>query len=216
MQAAKTEQQQGRVTTQASTVERAEGRARVQALLWDRIDEAGMIRPRGETVDDHAAMRRRVCDRLGYMLPETLMILADIIITNATGTGVGRAKATVWPEAAIMTEAKALQTPPAFEFPIVSSWLASIEGPVAVAGGFEVELYRHLAKSGRPPLAYDMHNIRQAGEDAARQIALITGRMARGVADPLDRQWLEAYQRDRRTVAAIVAAGQAKRAGAAS
>jgi len=217
MQTAATERQgdKGRAM-QASAADRAEGRARVQALLWDRIDEAGMTRAKGETVDAHAAMRKRVSDRLAYMGPEALAVLADMIVTNAIGAGAAKPKATIWPETSILSHAHALQSPPVFQLPIVTSWLASIEGPAAIAGGFEVELYRHLAKHGRPPLAYDLRLIREAAEDAARQILLIGGRIERGAADPVDLQWLEAYKRDRQAVAAIVAAGQSKRDGAAA
>jgi hypothetical protein len=195
---------------------KAEGRARVQALLWDRIDQAGMTRAKGETVDAHAAMRKRVSDRLAYMGPKALAVLADMILTNAIGAGGARPKATIWPETSILSHAHALQSPPVFQMPIVTSWLASIEGPAAIADGFEVELYRHLAKHGRPPLAYDLRLIREAAEDAARQILLIGGRIERGAADPVDLQWLEAYKRDRQAVAAIVVAGQIKRDGAAA
>ena len=82
-----------------------------------------------------------------------------------------------------------------------------------MAGGFEVELFRHLRRTGRPPLAYDMHKIREDATEANRQIELVGGRIARDVATTEDRAWLEAYQRDRRTVLQIVKAGKAKRAG---
>lgn len=199
----------------AAATEKAEGRARVQTLLWDRIDEAGMQRPRHGgslmTLDVYTAMRRRLCDRLAYLDPENLLTLAELMICNAAGAG--RPRFGVWPEAAILSEAKALQTPPVMDMPIVTSWLASIEGPPAVAGGFEVELFRHLRRTGRPPLAYDMHKIREDATEANRQIELVGGRIARDVATTEDRAWLEAYQRDRRTVLQIVQAGKAKRAG---
>ena len=195
--------------------ERAAGRARVQALLWDRINEAGMQRPRHGgslmTLDEYAAMRKRLCDKLAYLDPENLMTLAELMISNAAGPV--RPRLGVWPEAAILSEAKALQTPPVTELPIVTSWLASIEGPAAVAGGVEVELFRHLRQTGRPPLAYDMHRIREDAAEANRQVELVGSRIARDVATADDRAWLEAYQRDRRAVLQIVKAGQAKRAG---
>ncbi|MBU2360410.1 MAG: hypothetical protein KKB02_16025 [Alphaproteobacteria bacterium] len=194
-------------------VQRAEARARVQALFWDRIDEAGMQRPRHGgslmTLDDYQAMRRRLCDRLAYLDPDNLLTLAELMICNASGPA--RPRLGVWPEAAILSEAKALQVPPVADLPIITSWLASIEGPPAVAGGFEVELYRHLRRTGRPPLPYDMHRIREGGVEANRQIELVQGRIDRDVATAEDRAWLEAYQRDRQAVAQIVKAGQDKR-----
>ncbi|MCF7700539.1 hypothetical protein GLR48_14640 [Loktanella sp. M215] len=185
----------------------------MQALFWDRIDEAGMQRPRHGgslmTLEDYQAMRRRLCDRLAYLEPDNLLTLAELMICNAAGAG--RPRHGVWPEAAILSEAKALQTPPVTDMPIVTSWLASIEGPPAVAGGFEVELFRHLRRTGRPPLPYDMHKIREDGIEANRQIELVQSRIDRDTATAEDRAWLEAYQRDRQAVAQIVKAGQDKR-----
>ena len=192
---------------------KAEGRAKVQALLWDRLDRAGMTRPRGQSVDDHAAMRARLCDRLAYMAACNLQTLAEVMIDHASGKRSPRSA--MWSETAIRTYARALQTPPAHEFEIVNSWLASIEGPIAIDGGYAVELFRFLARRGVPPLAEDMFQIRRKADDNARQCELIRDRIRRSAADAADRGWLEQYERDRATVGDVVAAGAAKRARAA-
>ncbi|KQI66978.1 hypothetical protein AN189_18030 [Loktanella sp. 3ANDIMAR09] len=192
-----------------STQERAEGRERVRVLFWQRLDDAGLLRPRGKSVEEFAQMRARVSERLAYMTGDNLMTLADIVIQNATGRGVPRVHC--WSEAAIMTHAKGMQTPPPLEFPIVSSWLASVEGPPAIIGGYEVELYRHLSRTGMPPGPYDMSRIKAAGAEAARRHAITAERIARGTAMQSDRDELAAYQAHRQTVARIVAAGVARR-----
>lgn len=188
---------------------KADGRDNVRRLLWGRIDEAGLVRPRGQSVDDQAALRVRLCDRLSYMDPANLSTLAEIIIENAQGRATPRS--TIWGEAMIRTYGKALQHPPAMEFDIVRSWLASIEGPPAIAGGFDVELFRFLARRGVPPLAYDVHTIKSDAAAATHRITLVADRIRRNAADQVDRIWLEAYSRDRMRVGRIVADGQAKR-----
>lgn len=187
---------------------RAEARARVRALLFDRLDQAGMVRPRRQSAGDHDAMRARLCERLAYLDPVNLQTLAELIVQNA----VDRPRGAIWSEAAILTEAKALQTPPPLEFPIVSSWLASIEGPPAIAGGFEVELGLHLARTGRPPLPYDLDKIKLQASDNARRATRVREQLGRGAADSDDRQWLEWYLRQQQRIRAIIDAGQDKRA----
>lgn len=190
--------------------QKAQGRGRVQTLFWNRIDEAGMKRPRGQTLEEQAALRKRLLDRLAYMTPDNLRLLAELMIENAAGQAC-RPRNVIWSEAAIRSEAKALQTPPPMVFEIVRSWLASIEGPPAIAAGIDVELYRYLARTGRPPKDYDMRLIREAADGARQQIALITERRERDVATSDQIAWLEAYLRDRARVAEIVAGGTTKR-----
>ena len=170
-----------------------------------------MQRPKGQTVEDHEAMRKRITERLLYLDRANLMTLAEIIISHAQG----RPPVRVWSEALILSEARALQGPPVEEQRIVTSWLASREGPAAVAAGFEVELFRHLRRSGRPPSAYDARRIREDAESNARRVELIRERLARDAASADDRGWLEAYMRDRQAVRRIVAEGERARATAA-
>lgn len=185
--------------------EKAEGRARVKEHLWDRLDQAGLQRPKGMTIEAYTGMQARLADRLAYMLPENLATLAEIVIDNPAPRG------RCWSEVLLLGEAKALQTPPVTDLPIVTSWLASIEGPAALAGGFAVELFRHLRRTGRPPRPYDLTRIREEAANNARQIELVSNRQVRDVASAEDKAWLEAYRRDHERVRQIIAEGQARR-----
>jgi hypothetical protein len=184
---------------------KAEERARVKALLVERVRLAGLRRPRGFSVADQEAVALRLCDRLGYMTADNLQTLAETLIDNA-GDG-------LWPsERLVMTFAHALQVPPLTEHRIIGSWLASVEGPKAEAGGYLVELYRYLARAGRPPMPVDARQIRTEAAANARQVLLIRDRIGREVAGAEDRAWLERYLADQQAARAIVAAGAEKRA----
>ena len=187
--------------------ERAEGRKLVWSRLIGRCAEAGMVRPRGMSVEVHKAVCQRLAERLAYMSDENLVTLAELVIENATGVAHN-----VWPsEATVIGLANALQRCPAEEHRIVKSWLASVEGPQAVAGGYEVELYQFLARHRRPPLAMDMRKIRARAQDSNRQVQLIRDRIARDVASDSDREWLQWYVGERQRVREIVKAGEGKR-----
>lgn len=188
--------------------EKRQGRDRVRALLWDRLAEAGLTRRKGEAADAFAAWQSRLTDRLAYMTPDNLMTLAEVLIP----LGQGPARLVMPPEAVIRGFAHALQSPPAEQARIVTSWLASVEGPPALAEGYAVELFAHLARTGTPPMAYDMRAIRDRAADNLRRVALIEDRLARDAADAEDRAWLAHYRRTLARVQQIVADGAARRA----
>ena len=185
---------------------KAEDRARVKALLVERLDQAGMARRRGVSAAAHEQWTARLCDQLAYMTDENLMTLAETLIDNAPGG--------VWPSEIVIRQfARALQEAPAVERRIISSWLASVEGPKAEAGGHLVELFRWLDRHGRPPLAMDMVTIRERAQANARRVEIVRDRIARGVAVQEDRDWLVHYLRDRDQAQALVDAGRARKDG---
>lgn len=183
------------------------GKAAVRQHLIGRLTDAGLARPKGMTADQLTAMQGRLINTLAYMDPENLMTLAEGVMDMAAGPLRNQ-----WPsEVIVRNHAHALQAPP-FEQPrIVSSWLASVEGPTAQAGGWLVPLYRFLRRSGRPPLPYDMRSMRDEATEASRQITLIKDRIERGTASDADRAWLVAWQRDEAEAGRIVAAGTQRR-----
>jgi hypothetical protein len=109
--------------------------------------------------------------------------------------------------------AEALQPRPWAMKRIVSSWLASVRGPEAEAGGWLVQLYRFLRDKPRAPLPGDILALQRQSADDSRSVALIRDRMARGVQRPDDQQWLAAYLADEAQARAFVDQGRAKRAG---
>ncbi|MGO4854906.1 hypothetical protein [Phaeovulum sp. W22_SRMD_FR3] len=184
---------------------KAEYRARVKALLVERLRLAGLRRPSRFSVADQDAVALRLGERLGYMTAENLKTLAETLINNS-GDG-------IWPsERVVMIFAHSLQEPPLTEHRIIGSWLASVEGPKAEAGGYLVELYRYLARAGRPPMPVDARQIRTDAAANARQVMLIRDRIGRDAAGAEDRAWLEHYLADQQAARAIVAAGAEKRA----
>ncbi|ODM42837.1 hypothetical protein [Cereibacter johrii] len=183
---------------------KAEDRARVKALVVDRLEQAGMARKRGVSAAVHEATMGRICERLAYMSDDNLMTLAETLIDNAPDG--------IWPSELVIREfARGLQEPPAAERRIVTSWLASIEGPKAEAGGHLVELYRWLLKHPRPPMAMDMRGIREQAAENARRCELTRDRIDRETASPEDRGWLEQYLRDRDAARALVDAGRGQK-----
>lgn len=184
------------------------GRAMVRRLLMDRAEAAGLVRAKGVSAAAHAAMLDRLCEYLGYMTPENLKTLAELVID--AGAGPSR---TWWPaEVTVRGLAGGLQARPLGQHRIVASWLASVEGPVAEAGGWLVELYRFLQRHRRPPLAMDQRQLRDEAAANNRRMGLVRDRIERGAAPDEDRAWLAAYLRDAEAARAIVDGGRAVRA----
>lgn len=181
------------------------GRNRVRDHLLKPIDECGMKRQRGQSVDEHKSMRARIVDRLFYMSGENLATLARLLMDQSSK---GQ-----WPdEILVLGLAKRLQPPPMDQHPIVFSWLASVEGPAAVAGGFEVHLYRFLNEAKVPPNARQLARIR---EDAAQwdvEMQRIRQEISEGTVIGSDRANLEAFFKVRGHVHQIIADGQTRRA----
>lgn len=191
----------------------AEGKAAVRLYLMQRLDEAGLVRMKGVTADVHARMLDRLTDKLAYLGAANLMVLAECVIDYAAhAPGAGRG---AWPaEVLIIGWAHGMQAPAPQNSPIVASWLRSIEGPVADAGGYLVELYRHLIRHPVPVMSFTLTKIKEEARDNQRRQALIRDRMARKVDGQEDRQWLEAYLSDERTARALVDLGKAGRLAA--
>lgn len=184
------------------------GRAKVRALLIEPLEADGLQRPRGKghDVESHKAFLDRLQDRLAYLDAETLVVLRHVVLRLAEG-----ALQNQWPSlATVLNNAHRLASPP--DAPIVTSWLASVEGPRAEAGGFLVELHAFLARHGRPPQPRDMERIR----DEARENSMRAARLQRRIADGVgllgdDAGWLDWYERQQDICRAVVRAGKVKR-----
>lgn len=182
------------------------GKAAARALLVDRLVGAGLRRQKGVTQAAHDVALDRLVGHFAYMTSPNLETLAEVVIDNATDG--------VWPSEALIRQfGEALQARPVSEARIISSWLASVEGPVAEAQGCLVELYRFLRRHRRPPLPMDKRKIAEEGADNARRRDLVADRIARGVAQPDDRSWLAAWERDQREARGLVDQGRRSRSG---
>jgi hypothetical protein len=176
------------------------GRDAVRTLLIEPLEVAGLVRQRNVKAAVHDAAVQKMIERLAYMRPDRLVTLCEAVIDNATGDRANRwpAYATVW------NWARRLQSPPDDERHIMNSWLRSVEGPIASAGGYLAELYLWLRKHGRPPSVFELEKIKGEAEDRNR-------RRARG--DEQDRDEMEYFARVERHCLDLVESGDVRRAG---
>lgn len=183
-------------------------RARVREYLIQPLEQSGLVRQPKATVAEHEAMLEKLQDRLGYLPPELLSVLAEVLLRLADGPLQNR-----WPSfATVWNNALRLMPPPDDETHIMTSWLASIEGPVARSGGYLVELHEWLRRYGRPPGSFEMSKIREAASENGRRRQRIEEWIAKGHAKTDDRQWLDWYLRRLSQCEALVRAGEEKRA----
>lgn len=183
------------------------GRVQVRDVLVEGLRTAGVKPAPKMTEAAHVEWCDKLVRRLAYMTRANLEVLADTCLTHAATHGQR------WPAPVVVIGwAEALQPRPAVMAPIVASWLASVEGPRAEAGGYLVQLYRRLRAHPVPVMAYDLTRLREEAERDVRQLVLTRDRMAREVASDADRRWLEAYRRDEAEAMALVEAGNARRA----
>ena len=184
------------------------GKARVQEILIERLEAAGLQRPKGLSVEKHAAAKGWMAEHLAYMSEENLLTLAEVVLDSVADRR--------WPSEIVVREfARSLQPPPPTVKRLISSWLASVEGPKAEAGGYLVELYRWLVASPRPPSSWDMRTIMERAATNMRHAEIVRDRIERGAAPDEDRAWLMQYERDWQIARGIVAQGQDKRQEAA-
>ncbi|MCJ8138419.1 hypothetical protein [Falsirhodobacter halotolerans] len=184
-----------------------EGRQAVRAHFVGRLRDAGIQKPKGMTAGAFDQMLDRQVDWLAYMHRENLITLAEQVLDNAGGP-----KRDMCPtELVIRDLARRLQERPVQKNRIMTSWLASIEGPSAQMAGHLVELFRFLRVNGRPPGAFDKIKISEAARDNSRTLALIRERMAIGQASIEERQFAEAYAADQRVANDIVRTGAERR-----
>lgn len=185
-------------------------RTAVRRLLLERLDDAGMVRPKGMTADAFQQLRRRLVDHLEYLADPSLVTLADLVIRLGAGP-----LRNVWPaEATVRNLASSLQEPPPERWPIVNSWLASREGPIAREGGYLTELYVWLCRLPvpRPPnRVIDLPKIQEQASDNRRTRERYRRHALEGRASDAERNWLEGYARAEARALEIVAAGDTRR-----
>ena len=187
------------------------GRAAVRAHLVERLVAAGLRRAKGATEAEHARMLADLVDDLAWLSVPSLLALADQIMACAAGP-----KHDQWPSGLVVRQmAQALEPRPFEQAPIVTSWLASVQGPKAEAGGYLVQLYRCLRTIKRPVLPWDLKGVQDQAVEDRRRLVLIRERRAIGDDRPEDRAWAAAYAEDERLAQAIVDRGNAHRSAKA-
>lgn len=183
-----------------------QGKEAVRVLLIERLLDAGFVRPRGVTAEVFERRKKHLIDQYAYMSPDNLMTLAETLIIKADKGG-------IWPSELVVRQfANSLQPPPPMQSRIVTSWLASIEGPKAVLRGDMVELYRYVRRHHAPPQGnYAVIKIAEEARDNARRRTIVQERLRDGVASDEDRRWLRDWEADQEAALALVRAGQEKR-----
>ena len=183
----------------------AEARKRVDDLLLSRLRAAGYRKPKGLAQADFDTGQGALADRLAYLTPDNLETLAESIVDVAPLPNFP-------PERWMLDLARSLQPPPPKASRLLSSWLASIEGPRAVMRGDLVQLYRHLRDKKVPPTDWERRQIAERALSDAHDVQLWRDRLARGVISEADRAALARHEADLADALAIVDAGNAARA----
>jgi hypothetical protein len=187
------------------------GRGLVRRVFVDPVTQAGLGRPRGMTAGAFDAGLDRLITALDHMGAENLATLAEAVVAHAAqSTGQARG---LWPAFVLVQSwAHGLQPRPFRLSRIVTSWLASVEGPVAQAGGYEVQLLRFLRRAQRPPLPADVAECKAQAIEDRRRLERVQERLANGVAWDEDRAWHAAFLGDQAQAAAFIDQGRAVRA----
>lgn len=187
------------------------GKARVRHHLIAPLEALGLRRPAGVTAEVQRTRLDALAERLAYMDAANLDTLADAVAAQAERAG------GTWPAPIVICGwAQGIEPRPFAENRIVHSWLASVEGPRARAGGWLVPLLRFLRRRAMPPTDFDKRLIREEADRDRRTAAVYAERRDRGTASAEECAWLDAWHRDEAAAMAIVAEGDARRRGAAA
>lgn len=180
------------------------GKERVRQILIEPLQQRGMVRKRGQKVEQVDRMLASLEARLAYMTADNLGALAEVVERYAEGP-----KKNVWPaEVSICNWARRLQLPPASESRLVRSYLQSVAGRRAQSEGYLVELFYYLKKWGAPPAGdWAIGKIKAEAEDNQQRRANIERLRDEGRASPSDLQWLSRYWAALERCTAIITAG---------
>lgn len=190
------------------------GRALVRAVLIEPLVDAGLRRAPGVSLADHDAFLQRLVERLAYLDAPALLVLAELVLDIAEGKLHNQ-----WPSfATIWNTCQRVQRmpPPDEERHIMTTWLRSRGGPVALQGGYLVELHGHLQRRGAPPNDYELTKIKERAADNARQCARWSQKRREGTASPDEVAWLDRYDRQSQYCLQLVEGGERARADQAA
>lgn len=175
---------------------------RIRELVFEPLEELGLTRPKDMKVDQWDKAQKSICKNLAYMDQEAMLRLKLFIKANLEGPNKNR-----WPSpAAIYKWAGDIQPDTREELDLVVSWLQSKEGPIAIDGGYIVELRNDLRKFRRPPDEYGLRAIKSRSEQNRYKIGLINERKAVDKASDDELRWLDGYMRVLQRCKDIVAA----------
>lgn len=178
----------------------------VRELLIEPFDPLGLSRPKDLKVMQFEKMLSGFENNLSYMRRENLHQLRLFVEANLEGPNQNR-----WPApAAIYKWARDIQSEPEGNTELVVSWLQSVEGPLAVDGGYVVELRNDLKKYRKPIGEIQLRLIRKRADENRHKLAVIREQVAVGRATNEELDWANAYERAFQACKAIVFAKVAK------
>ena len=93
----------------------------------------------------------------------------------------------------------------------MTTWLRSRGGPVALEGGYLVELWRYLRAIGAPPGQAALDRIKKEADENRHMRAGLRAKRERGAATASELGWLEGYARATEYCEGLVAGGVAAR-----
>lgn len=187
-------------------------RDRVRRLVITPLAERGMRFAKGVTAEEAERRLNEIADALAYMADDRLCLLEECLRSK----GEGSAKR-FWPErVTIFNLAEACQPRPIEELPAMASWFGSVEGPRARGEGTLIATFLFIEKLKRPPFAdKDRAKVLDRAREMEADLARVRDRIGRGYGSGDDRAKLAWYERIEARAEALVAAGEAKRGGAA-
>jgi hypothetical protein len=157
--------------------EQKAGEGRVVAMLIDKLDACGFVRPGRMTTEQFAAMRREICQRLAYMSDLSLAALAEVM--EHRGSGADRNGFPILP--AVMAEAKRVQEPPEDASPFIRRVFAHRDGETALREGWAPELLRHVRDNrGTWPASFVLARLADDARPAIRRMFDLERQLAEG------------------------------------
>lgn len=183
----------------AAEAESAEesGRARVRRVLIGPLEQGGMRRKRGVSVDEHRGFLGWVARHLAYMTEDELRALRS----GLERMGVGPS-GDVWPSPqTIVTIGNAIRSPRLDDCELTTSWMKSRAGAAAweespLIAVALLDFFAKRRRGRRPPAEFEMRAIREAGEVAAKRLEAAKARIVDGEARVGDRQLVEGCERE--------------------
>ena len=178
----------------------------VREILIEPMDHLGLARPKDLKVVQFEKMLAGFENNLSYMRRDSLHRLRLFIEANLEGPNQNR-----WPSpAAIYKWARDIQEEPEGNSELVISWLQSVEGPLAVQGGYVVELRNDLKKFKRPIDAVHLRRIKKRAAENRHKFAIVREKDRVGRATFEELEQARCYDRALRACTDIVFAKSPK------
>lgn len=166
--------------------EQADRERRVQELLLDELDQRGLKRPSGDTVDKFEKARKVMRAKLAYMTDLNLSALAEHVAAHAAGPN--RDRFPIVNE--ILRWAADIQQPGDEASPLMRAVFVAKLGKDALRDDWAPELLRWLRKHRRWPKDFDVRSLKGEADNVHAKLEDMRQREERGqfLTEP-ERNW---------------------------